>query len=296
MRLISLVPAVLCVLLWASEEAQGQAGRYIPIPRLPVPGGGGRFVPHFPFHGSGGGGGGNHDVFWVIVAIVGAVILAVVGWKLGRALGGRKSSARSAAWQTTIPPIPDLIRPPAEVAARAEQTRRLMEFMAYQDRALDPGQLHQEIAATFLRVQKAWEARDYGPIRDCLMPSILAQHVRLLGAMRDGHEINRIEDLRIDRLEFVHLHCPQRRDHHTVTALITFEATVYFVDDRTGAHTRGSRSPNRFQEFWIFRRQGENWLLQAIEPSHESSWLLKLNYAADLTEQQMENAQHSIVL
>jgi predicted lipid-binding transport protein (Tim44 family) len=126
-------------------------------------------------------------------------------------------------------------------------------------------------------VQQAWEARDYSPVRDLLMPGILAEHEGLLQSMRANHEVNRIVDLRIERQEFMHLSCPGRLDMQEVTALLTFRARVYFIDERTGLYTCGSRSLEWFQEFWTFRRQGDRWLLQAIERSHESDRLQRAN-------------------
>jgi hypothetical protein len=79
-------------------------------------------------------------------------------------------------------------------------------------------------------------------------------------------------------------------------ALITFEATVYFVNDHDGARTRGARSPGLFQEFWVFRRQGERWLLDAIERTHDSGLLQVANHVAGLSAEQLENMQHSIAL
>ena len=102
--------------------------------------------------------------------------------------------------------------------------------------------------------------------------------------------------LAIERLELVHLHCPQCADDQEVTALITFRASVYFVYDRTGAYTRGPRSPSRFQELWVFRRRGEGWLLQDIERTHESDRHERPNLVADLTDQQLANAQCNIAL
>ena len=190
----------------------------------------------------------------------------------------------------------DLILQPHEVATKAEQTRRLLEFLACRDRAFDPAELHRFIATTFALVQKAWEARDYQPVRHLLLPNILAKHEALLKSMRGHHEINRIEGLRVERLELVHLHCPARADDQEVTALITFRASVYFVDDRTGANTRGLRSQSWFQELWTFRRRGSGWLLQDIEQSHESDRPERPNLVADLTDQQLANAQSSIAL
>jgi hypothetical protein len=133
-------------------------------------------------------------------------------------------------------------------------------------------------------------------LQGLLLPGILAKHEELLRSMRHNHEINRIDDLRIDRLEFVHLQCPHDPDDHEVTALITFEARIYFVDDRTNLYTRGQQSPSWFQEFWTFRRQKDGWKLLAIEESHQSNRLEIANQVADLTEEQVQNAQHCVAL
>jgi hypothetical protein len=290
----------LSVALVSTSSARAQAGRYIPLPRLPSGGGGGggHFIPHVPFHL---GGQGSDDVFWIIVAALGALFLVFLGWHAGRAVGRwfgpPTKKPGPTPWQPAAPPpMQDLILQPHEVAARAEQTRRLLEFLAYRDHALDPNELQRCVATTFGLVQKAWEARDYGPVRHLLLPDVLAKHEALLKSMRNNHEINRIEGLRIERLELVHLHCPSCADDQEVTALITFRASVYFVDDRTGAYTRGLRSPSWFQELWAFRRRGEGWLLQEIEQSHESDRHERPNFVADLTDQQSANVQSSIAL
>jgi predicted lipid-binding transport protein (Tim44 family) len=165
-----------------------------------------------------------------------------------------------------------------------------MESLSRQDPALDPVKLHAKVSLTFDLVQKAWEARDYSSVRHLLLPDILARHEKLLKDMRNCHDINRVEGLRIERLEFVHLDSPQPAGAQEVTALITFRASVYFIDDRTGAYTYGQRSPSLFQEFWVFRRGEEGWLLQDIEQSHESNRLRRPNIAAGLTDEELVNA------
>jgi hypothetical protein len=316
---LALLLSLLIPLLGASA-VQAQAGRFIPFPRVPVvprapvprvpSPGGGHFHPHIPIHAGGKDDDrrdGDNTGGWIILAIIGTLALALGGWFFGRVVGGRLRPGLKT-WQpvqprgptggqaTTVPPIQDLILQPAEVAPKADQTRRLMGFLAYKDRALDPDDLHSWIATAFMRVQKAWQARDYSSVRSSLLPGILAKHEKLLSEMRNGHEINRIEDLRIERLEFVHLYCPQSVEEQEVTALITFRASVYFVDDRTQVYTRGLRSPTWFQEFWIFRRQEAGWQLLEIEQSHESSRLERPNVVADLTDQQLRNAQSCIAL
>jgi hypothetical protein len=133
-------------------------------------------------------------------------------------------------------------------------------------------------------------------VTELLCNEILAKHQELLQQMRMEGEINRIEGLRVEAVDFVHLFGPEDPDEQEVAALITFEATVYFVRDSDGVHTRGSRVPGLFQEFWVFRRQGERWLLDAIERTHSSDLLRAANHVAGLSPEQLHNVQHSIAL
>ncbi len=298
--------AIACLLtlsipLLNTSPAQAQAGRYIPLPRLPAPGGGGHLIYPILRHF------GGETIVWIIVAVIGAIVLATIGWHVGQAAGRLRQrpaekpksswSPGPTVWQaTTPPPIQDLLLQPAEVAPKAEQTRRLMAFLAHTDRALDPNNLHSWITMIFTCVQKAWEARDYSSVRRFLLPGILAKHEKLLKEMGNRHEINRIEDLCIERFEFVHLYCPEPVEEQEVTALITFRASVYFVDDHTGEYTRGLRASSWFQEFWIFRRCGDDWLLQDIEKSHESNLMERANIVTYLTDKQLTNAQSCIAL
>jgi predicted lipid-binding transport protein (Tim44 family) len=291
MRFVSLV-AALGVFLGMSVRAHGQAGRYIPAPRVPIGGGGGGGgFPHIPFSPGGGGG----DLFWVLVAIAVIVVLAAVGWNLGQALAGRKSPAppngSPSMSPTAVPPLEDLIIRPEEVSDKALKTTRLLDLLAKYDAAFNPYALREFISATFTRVQQCWEARDYGPVRAFLGPTILAHHEELLRSMGRNREINRIEDPRVLRLEFVHVWCSPEADREEVTALITFEAKVYFVNERNRAFLRGSQKVIPYQEFWVFRRQGETWRLVTIERSHDSDRLNAANHIDGMTDLDRCNAE-----
>jgi hypothetical protein len=295
--------AVLC----GGRCAWAQAGRFVPRV-IPGGGGGGGHLPHVPIHFFGQ----DSDLGTLIVLVVALAVLACVGHWLGYALGeGGKQQSTSAPRDVGLtgastgavsarvgPDERDLILSPAEVAVKAAQTTRLMEFLAHQDPQLNPANLRQTVAATFSLVQQCWEARDYGPVSDLLRPGILAEHQKLLRQMREGREINRIQGLRVEAVDFVHLFCLEDLDGSwwEVAALITFEAAVYFVNDSDGALTRGSRSPGLFQEFWVFRRQGQRWLLDRIERTHESVLLEAANHVAGLSGEELQNLQHSIAL
>jgi hypothetical protein len=292
MKAFLLVSSVLGVLLCTTAEAFGQAGRYIPVPPIPSGGGSGPIVPHIPLpHSSGGKG--NGDVFWIVVATVALIGLAVVGWKLGRGLAGKKAPPQPRA--SSIPPLEDLIIQPEEVADKAQKTTRLLEALARRDSAFDPRKLCAFVTATFTWVQECWEKRDYRPVKELLEPDIRAQHEDLLGAMRRNREVNRIENLRVRRLEFVHVHSAVESNRHEVTALITFEAKVYFVHERTEAFLRGSQKVIPYQEFWVFRRQDDGWRLLTIDRSDDSERLHAVNHVDGMTEVDRSNAEQGVI-
>jgi hypothetical protein len=95
--------------------------------------------------------------------------------------------------------------------------------------------------------------------------------------MRRNAEINRVEDVRIARLELVHVVPAADPARHEVTALITFEARVSFVHHLTGQFLRGSHTVGLYQEFWVFQGSEDVWRLESIERTHESARLAAEN-------------------
>jgi predicted lipid-binding transport protein (Tim44 family) len=297
--LLFLLAAPVAALLTAST-ALAQAGRFIPVPRnipirnIPIRPGGYHFPIHIPWFGRT-----NVDLFWVIVAVIAVIVLAVVvGMLMSRA-----RSRRSAADQPLFAPAPpdpfeenDLILSPAQVADKARQTTCLLDVLARRDGLFNRSALHGCVTATFTQVQRSWQERDYAAVDDLLLPSLRARHEAMLQAMRRQQLVNRLDGLAIHRLEFVHVSCPEQVDRHEVTALITFGAHSFLANDTSGALVRGTQAPRQFQEFWVFRRQGEAWRLDAIERSHESTRLAAPNAVAGMSEAELRNIQDNVIL
>ena len=220
-------------------------------------------------------------------------------WKIGQSLGGKaqpaSSNAEQLSWLTDLPLGQDLIIPFEKVAEKAQRTTQLLNSLARNEAAFNPPELRAFIAWTFTRVQKCWEARDYGPVREFLDPSLLAQHEGMLRIMSRDRVINRLQNLRMLRLEFVHLCCPADANSDEVTALVTFEARAYWCNDRDGAFLHGSRSLIPYQEYWVFRRCGNRWRLASIERSHESTRLETVNCVDRMTEVERRNAEDGVI-
>jgi hypothetical protein len=164
-----------------------------------------------------------------------------------------------------IPSLEDLILSAKEVEPTALRTRCQLEELARHDPALEPSYLDAFIRETFLKVQRCWEKRDYRPVRELLGLSLLAEHEEQLQDMRRDGVINRLESLSVRRVEFVHAFCPKATDAHEVTALITYDARAYFVDEKTGEHVHGALKVLPYQEYWVFCRRGDTWRLRTID-------------------------------
>jgi predicted lipid-binding transport protein (Tim44 family) len=228
-------------------------------------GGGGRFLP-VPIPTSGG------DGALTLVLIGGGLALLVwLGWKVGGALAGAADSERRPSpprRPVALPPlVPDLIRASAEVQDRHAATVRRMRCLG--DRNFDPETMSARVLLLFDRAQEAWAARDLSPVEDAFEPALYRQFTRMLSDMRGRGVINRLERLKLGRVELIAADAPGGE----VAALVTFQAVSWYEDERTGALVEGSRELRQFQEVWAFRLSGGRWRLARIEPSAGSPLL-----------------------
>ncbi len=293
MRMLTLLSATLCAAHLAAGEARAQAGRF-PIrillpppvrPPVPPPVWQGGFVPvHVPAQPQSAHSqrGGDATALAVVLIGFGVVVLLAVGWWKLTHRGEQPAPSSPAGPPPAAPPLEDLILSAEEVADKARDTRTLLERAAQHDPLLSPSHLEVFITATFLQVQECWQKRDYGPVQNLLEEGLLAEHEALLQCMRRENVLNRLDGLRVRRLEFVHACCPEDADRQEVTALLTFEARSYYVDDRSGDYRGGSHKVIPFQEFWTFRRHGDGWRLHLIERNH-STQLDTPNYLVEQT-------------
>ncbi len=171
-----------------------------------------------------------------------------------------------------------------EVAAKAQKTDKLLQFISRVDDAFAPDKLREFSKDTFGQLQKCWQSRDYAPMKPLLMPDLYAEHCGQLGGMIRNHEINVIEDVHVERVDLVNVRYPHKQTDREFTALITARARDYYMDDRTRVFLRGDDAPALFQEFWTFQRHEGKWLLREIEQTRESDVLKDENFFEPFTD------------
>ena len=253
------------------------------------------FAGHIAVHNKGGGGGGGGSfrssgssrssssrsgaggddagaVFFVVFLIVFIIVIV----HIIRSQKGRKSENL------------DFVYDRKEIARKAEKTEKLLTFISQQDSTLSPEAVRNLVESMFLKLQECWQTRDYTPMKPLLMPALFAQHQGQLMGMVRNHEINRLEDLKVERVDLVHVRYTEKKDQREFTALITASARDVYVDDRTGKFLRGDERPARFQEFWTFHFVNDQWLLREIEQAGESDILKDENFAEMLTDETVQ--------
>ena len=243
------------------------------------------FVVHNKGGGFGGGGfhssgyhsgrsGGNDDptVFFIIIGVIIIIVIA-------RAVVQSQEKTEQNL---------DFCYSVGSVAAKAEKTQKLLEFIARTDEAFTPLTLGTLVTGTFTKLQQCWQARAYEPMQPLLMPDFYREHCQQLAGLHRNHEINLIDQLRVERVQIVNVRYPHAENQREFTALITATARDYYVDDRTQAFLRGDQTTAQFQEFWTFQRQNGKWLLREIEQTRESDKLKEENFFEPFTDKGVE--------
>jgi predicted lipid-binding transport protein (Tim44 family) len=179
----------------------------------------------------------------------------------------------------------DHVYSPAMVARKAVKTEKILSFLSKQDPSLSSQALRELAESTFRKLQECWGKREYGPMEPLLMRALFQQHTAQLQGLVKNHEINRLDDLRVERVDIVNVRYTEKSDQREFSALITASARDYYVDDRSQKYLRGDKGPARFQEFWTFQRSGDRWLLREIEQTGESDLLKEENFVEMLTDQ-----------
>jgi predicted lipid-binding transport protein (Tim44 family) len=229
---------------------------------------------HFSSSSSAGRGGSSDDMSGIIVFVIFFslfIVMVVIIYR--KQLKSSKSENL------------DYIYSQMEVTKKSIKTEKLLAFLSRQDPSFSAAELKKLSESTFRKLQDCWGKRDNGPMKPLLMETLFNQHTSQLKGLVRNHEINRIDDLKVERVDIVNVRYTEKPDRREFTALISASARDYYVDDRANQFLRGDKNPARFQEFWTFHRSGDQWLLREIEQAGESDILKNENFVETLTDQ-----------
>ena len=167
----------------------------------------------------------------------------------------------------------EYLYPPARIKAKAKKTKKALDALTEKDVMWDHKQMEHAVLDVFYKLQRCWSKREYAPMRGLLTDDLYMQHAEQIESLKRNHEINVLENLKINRIAIIHLKQSHDKNRREFTALIDASVKDYYIDDRTRGFIRGDTVALEFQEFWIFQRKDNKWLLREIEQANESDRL-----------------------
>ena len=134
------------------------------------------------------------------------------------------------------------------------------------DNSFSADTFSKQMRTNFVRFQEAYSSRDISKITDLVDGDILKSCKIDIEEMRRQKTINKLENINIEKSEFIEVW--QENGFDFITVRYEVSLLDYIVKEESGEHVSGSSSaPIHFIEHWTWaRKTGPNgWFLSAIE-------------------------------
>lgn len=192
---------------------------------------------------SGGGGGG----FGIEALVIGIILIIIIVQSTKKSRGG--SSGRSGRSGK---------RPVAPGASRTpdSQLTPIAQYGAL-DEGFDAAALSEKLSNWYVRMQNAWQAKDFEPMRPYFTDTLFAQFQRQLNALASAGRTNYVERIAVLGVTLRGYFRRDGQDH--IVAELRTRIVDYTVDDKTGAVISGSRTAEKFMtyEWELVRPSGQ---------------------------------------
>lgn len=206
----------------------------------------------------GGGGGGSWGVAIVIV-----IIILVIGTKLFFKSGSGGGQAG----------VPVQNQPPANLRPISELKR--------QDPGFSEDAIKEKISNLYVRMQNAWQDKDFEPMRPYMTDALYSQFDRQLQDIIRAETTNYVE--RISVLGVTLEGWTEDAAHQTLSALVNTRIVDYTVDDNTGKVMSGSKTAEKFMCYrWSLIRSAGVTTPEAGKDGEDASTLNCPNCGAPL--------------
>lgn len=160
---------------------------------------------------------------------------------------------------------------------KKEAASALLQAVSKEDASWSEGQLVAHVRKTFFEIQNAWCNQDLEALRSLLHPMLFPEWKAQVEQIRSSGCRNVMEGLNIEDVRIVDIKNFRDDEKDEFTACIDASAEDYTVDGsgaivdsntRSGSkRKKNEKSDESFREFWIYEREGKDWLLRAVKPS-----------------------------
>ncbi len=182
------------------------------------------------FYYIGGGSGGGVSVLW----IVGILFFLFFTFMIIKRKG-----AGSASVSTGVPVAPVNLQP--------------ISSLRDKDPNFSEAAVKENIANLYVRMQNAWQAKDFEPMRPYMTDSLYNQFARQLDELIRAKQTNFIEHIAV--LDVTINGWSEDESNDSIVATVTTRINDYNVDDNTGRVVSGSKTAEKFMTYqWTLIR------------------------------------------
>lgn len=154
---------------------------------------------------------------------------------------------------------------------QSKQTKVALQAAATQDGAWDESVLRARVAEVFSRFQRDWSNGDAEAMKAYLTPQYQYHNALMLYALQLAGRRNVVNNPTLTQSMVVHVQDEANDNEDTVVVGIEAAARDQLIETATQSVIFTDNAP--FTEYWRFRRAGDSWLLDGIEPATASRWM-----------------------
>jgi len=165
--------------------------------------------------------------------------------------------------------------PEWKISNRKPATAAALKFISRKDDWFDPDHIIGVVDKAFRKVKTALEERSTKLIERIATADCLEELRSQMQRLRKKGHVRHFGKVEITDIEVVHFEAPASKSKHNFTALISARSKDYVQDDKSGEVLKGDKKIYIYQEFYVFRRSNERWLVERIRTSEDMDRVLE---------------------
>lgn len=150
-----------------------------------------------------------------------------------------------------------------------KESKKLIKELEKIDSSWNYKELKSRAKETFYKVQNAWAERNQDLAKEYMSEQLYEMHKGKTEWMIVRHEKNILKRIKLIDAKPVGVEDYKDNNEDVVWFYIKGVMVDYIVDDRTMKMISGSKSREKFIEYWKFTRKGYNWVLDEIRQDED---------------------------
>jgi len=162
-----------------------------------------------------------------------------------------------------------------DVKSRSQKIHRLLNFLVENDKIWKESVMKDTVREYFILVNTAIEQRKIDSVKDKLTPELYTRLEERVNKLINDKQIIRKGNLTVRNVEIALVRNFYNKKKDEFTAWVSGQAQEVVIDEKTERTLSGDSYVKDFEEFWTFKRDGDNWLLKAMDKGFKAEEFMK---------------------